>query len=517
MLKQWEFIPCRGGISFLIWAVMFIALAVPSTVHAGPFRLTGFDTASIADGNSHVASGGGLGVLYSNPALLSHIPPQIQMHFIVLRPNMTISLMDKPSNSDVPFSIYDSDVARGEETIDRALPTRELRRKRRNTYVEEWQSYFGLGFCHSFSLKGFRLGALFLVPGDYMATISTNYADEREQYFSNQVHFFRFGEWQKLVTGLAGVSYSPVKWISLGVSVQMRLAAAIDLDIYVPKATMQEYAVFNTDVDARTTFRPIAGIQIIPWEYIDLGLVFRWRSSIDVDDHGHLELWNYHETVTSDEVAKTELNHINQDYKISIDYEPMELSGGIGGHYAGFSGRFAVTWNRWVDYYDMHHEHPEEAAEYQLLDKEDRPPSGKRYEFKDTVSFNVGAQYRYLEWAEAKAGLAYYPSPIPPQTGRTNYADGDTLMASVGHRFDFEILEERFKVEIGLQFWQMLPRTTNKNPAAVRDEFPDSSTSLYTDEVMSEAQGLQSNNPGFPGYEQSGWVLVMSSSFHYYF
>lgn len=504
-----------------VYATLLLLLLLtwlsPTESQAGPFRMTGFDTPAIASGNSLVADGQGLGVLYSNPALLSRSPSQIELHFIVLGQFMDIGVLDKPVNANVPYSIYDSDVGRVEGDVDRALPTSELPAQRRDNRVEAAQGYLSLGFSHSLTLKGFRLGLLFILPADYFASINTWYHDEREQYFTNQLHFMRFGEWSEIVSGFVGASYAPTDWISIGISLQVRLAAAIDLNIYVPNATVQNYALFNINLDARAVLRPIVGIQAIPWKHLSLGLTYRHESMIDVDDLGSLYFWNYHLTAAQGVDDKTMLNQILQKYRVIIDYEPMELAGGIGMNYEEFAARLVVTWNRWANFIDMHGQRPEEAAEYPLLDLSDPKPKGEKYKFKDTVSVNLGLEYRYLDWAKAELGFGYYPSPTPPQTGRTNYVDGHTFMAALGHRFDFTIEGAQFHAELGLQLWRMFESTTYKDPAEVRDEFPDTAQSLFTEAGMSEAQGLQTNNPGFPGYSQSGWVLVASGSFNYHF
>jgi len=56
-------------------------------------------------------------------------------------------------------------------------------------------------------------------------------------------------------------------------------------------------------------------------------------------------------------------------------------------------------------------------------------------EFTDTVSFKAGAELRHrgrrTHWA-LRTGAGWIPSPVPPQTGLTSFADGDRLIAAVG-------------------------------------------------------------------------------------
>jgi hypothetical protein len=47
---------------------------------------------------------------------------------------------------------------------------------------------------------------------------------------------------------------------------------------------------------------------------------------------------------------------------------------------------------------------------------------------------------------------------------------------------------------------------TEPDPSLVIDEFPDSAVDVRRQEPVSQALGLQTNNPGWPGYQSSGWL-----------
>jgi len=61
----------------------------------------------------------------------------------------------------------------------------------------------------------------------------------------------------------------------------------------------------------------------------------------------------------------------------------------------------------------------------------DTPPAN----FEDTVSLRAGAELRHrgerTDWA-LRTGIGWLPSPVPPQTGITSFADGDRLVATAG-------------------------------------------------------------------------------------
>ncbi|MGB9599802.1 MAG: hypothetical protein ACPL7I_04560, partial [Myxococcota bacterium] len=63
----------------------------------------------------------------------------------------------------------------------------------------------------------------------------------------------------------------------------------------------------------------------------------------------------------------------------------------------------------------------------------------------------------------------------------------------------------------------MFKRTTYKDVGLILDEFPDDSTTLLSNSPMLEAKGLQTNNPGFPGYISYGLVIALGANLIYYF
>jgi long-subunit fatty acid transport protein len=56
-----------------------------------------------------------------------------------------------------------------------------------------------------------------------------------------------------------------------------------------------------------------------------------------------------------------------------------------------------------------------------------QPPAG----FRDIVTPRLGAEWQ-REALRLRTGVAYLPSPVPPQTGITSFADGDRLLATAG-------------------------------------------------------------------------------------
>jgi hypothetical protein len=103
------------------------------------------------------------------------------------------------------------------------------------------------------------------------------------------------------------------------------------------------------------------------------------------------------------------------------------------------------------------------------------------------------------------------------QTGRTNYVDNDRLAGSLGAEYRFAVLGTELKIGAQVQVHRLLPRYQRKLPTPtqpdgavvaperVRDELPDDAQ--LSGDPVAAAQGLQTNNPAWPGFASGGWVL----------
>ncbi|MBN2495199.1 MAG: hypothetical protein JXR96_11445 [Deltaproteobacteria bacterium] len=489
-------------------AAIAAALLAPPCA-AGPFRIMGHDTASMAQGGSQGAWGRGLGAIYSNPALLVDLDRGFVLDFFVVQPFLDTDLMTRPANADIPITFYDSDVGIEGENLDRPLPTAELRNPRADNTVDQPLTFLGIGIAHDLGIEDFMLGLALRVPTDGLAAVKACYPDEREQYFSNTVHFTRFGEWSQVLSLLFGLAYRPLDWLSVGASVEGALNIGATIDMFIPEASVQDYALVNTDFDAETTARAVVGFNFRPWDFLSISVIWRDRRYTRVEADAVLSLWNYHEA--GDE---TQPKRVKQRHLLALDFEPMEVSLALGGKWRGAWADLTVSWNHWADYLDAHHERGQYTA---VSDPAAQGESLSQFAFSDTFSVAFGMGYEYLDGFSAQVGFAYRPTPVPAQVGRTSYLDEDLFAATVGHRFDFTLWDQRLRAELALQFWKMIDATVHKDPALIKDEFPDEARTVIGGQLMPEAEGLQTNNPGFPGFSFGGWALHCAVTLAYLF
>jgi long-chain fatty acid transport protein len=102
------------------------------------------------------------------------------------------------------------------------------------------------------------------------------------------------------------------------------------------------------------------------------------------------------------------------------------------------------------------------------------------------------------------------PTAVPLQTGRTNYVDNDRIGAAAGVDYAFRLWGVPFRAGARAQLHVLRSRYQAKleptNPQRVRDEFPDDAVDTRGNPIA-DAAGLQTNNPGWPGFSSSGFLV----------
>jgi len=141
------------------------------------------------------------------------------------------------------------------------------------------------------------------------------------------------------------------------------------------------------------------------------------------------------------------------------------------------------------------------------LDRHGQSPSvyGQALAWRDTASGALGVRQTYKD-ARAFLDFRYVPSPVPEQIGRSNYVDNDRFGIGVGADVLLH-LPAAFRPGIQLFADRFIPRHNTKNGSMLVDELPDGAVfSSGSTAAVPGAQGLQTNNPGWPGFSSGGWL-----------
>ncbi len=238
-----------------------------------------------------------------------------------------------------------------------------------------------------------------------------------------------------------------------------------------------------TGQEVTTSFAPTYGLMLRPgkiWESLtgwSFGFVFRE------------EFWMHYRIPINTFLGSTPLTMI---FDATSIYTPRQWTAGVSyeNEAAGFLAELDASYNEWRKFPDpnlyVDVEFTVPLLDIVFQDSEEIDP-----EFHDTMTFRAGVEKRVYDTDTtglvAQLGYYYDPSPVPPQTGSTNYLDTDRHVGSTGLGFQWDrIGSYRFAGPLTIQgFYQLhycVPRMFYKN------------------------ESVSADNPGYPKIDVGGWI-----------
>jgi len=442
------------------WFCTFLVATtlVLGALHAQANMLDMFGVSSRSQGMGHIgtSSAKDFSALYYNPALLVWAPDGLAVEFTHGYANVSVVPWERPLGYDPPQ--YD------------------LRLRGRSSETEI-PSLFGtmVGFNTSLGTDFLSAGVLAYLPASGVGNLIGRYKDEREQYFTNQVHFELIGERLQTQSILFGAAFRPTKWLSVGLGCSYAFDSNAVAGVYTPNVTQPGNVEIALEVEQDTVLALIGGIAL------DLGKGMRAGASIRERQGFHLKGTNL---VQLHGMEGTSDYLIQQPMDFFFHFAPTTVN--LGFSYSGERFQVAAdgSYLRWSDYRDA---------------------MNKTTNFLDTLEFGLGGELK--TWgAKTRLGFRYAGSPVPEQTGRNNYADNDRLMVTTGIGGTLKVLGTKLGLDLHIQGTFLLDRKNAKsvpatlvacseNPNVICDENP-------------ELPGLQTGNPGFPGFSSGGFIVT---------
>ena len=481
---------------------LLAALVARPAFAAGPLETIGAPTSANALNARALARGPE--AAFFNPALLPDAGPTTEAGFFLLFTHGDISLGERPAGSDVPESIYSAQLRDPDGTTRRLelrpMPTANLRVPRADTQERDAIAYATIGVVRRLYEEYLVLGFYALLPIRSFQEQKAFFADEREQYFENQLRYELLGDRMVLTTFAVALASRVTPWLSVGGGVDVTIGTVARTSVHVPDAGDQREVLISNDIKVESTFAPYFAIAARPLRWLRLTTTLHLPSSSETDGENRIRFWNY--TYPEGEDA------IRQSYQGSLGYEPLRF--GVGAAVMGppveappgispanpprplpptWEGGARATVTRWSQYRDRHAERP--------LDT-----------WSNTVSVGAGGAV-VLGTRRVAADIAFTPTPVPEQAGRTNYVDNSRLGASLSVETPVTLLGADFGLAAFLQGQLLLARDTQKSADArnpVLDEVPDNAVDLVSGAPIEGAAGLQTNNPGYPGFQSAGWI-----------
>ncbi len=332
----------------------------------------------------------------------------------------------------------------------------------------------------------FSVGMFVMLPLGNLTTANTFYNDEREALFSNSLHPELYGDRLTAMSIAIGGSFRLLKQLSLGIGATLGLANSATSSSYVVASTDYTKLLVNNSIGVTAALAPHAGVYWTPDERVRVGAVLHAPSSFDIDTTIAATLPNG--------TVSTGVQHETHDYmpwRISLGAEGDVIKSrnytfGVGAQ---------IRWMNWSTYKDRHGAAPSNYS----------TPNGPNYGWGDSLVYSVGLRHKYKS-VRGYIDWQYAPSPVPAQTGRSNYVDGDRYGVAFGGDFEAMVGGVRLRPGVQLVAYRLAWNHVTKDNSQIVDEVPDDSRSSSTGDPVAGAKGLQTNNPGWPGFGSDGWV-----------
>lgn len=452
----------------------------------------------------------GAAAAYFNPALLTDAPASLQLGLMLVSQHIGVSLDGRQGPEfAVPRGVSNAGRADFSRFDNYPIPTNDLqygrprdnltsgfeaRPRQADGSGDDTFTYETFGLNVKLFEDRLALGMYGAIPNGSFTKLRAFYNDEREQYFSNSLHPELYGDRLTAPSIGFGAGVRVTDDLSLGVGATLSLEAKVMAGTYVVDTGNLSKILITMDGGVEIGVAPHFGAS-----YQLLG--HRVRLIATAHAPNEVELDTRFTFLLSSGVEQ------GSGIPLTLHYTPWLFALGAsldvlhGGEHTVTLAATAV-YAMWSDYVDRHGDRP-----------------GKAYPWADTISPALGVRYRFRKFTALLDG-SFTPSPVPAQTGRTNYVDNHRVSASAGGELGFVLWGTELHAGLLLAAHHLLPRHHTKLPTPTSDSGDDLAPELVRDEVPDDAQvsgdpfegrqGLQTNNPGWPGFGSEGLVFASS-------
>lgn len=370
--------------------IVVFALLVAAPAEASFFDAYGFGARAMAMGNAHGAASEDYTAAYYNPgALTIRKHPHVGTGVNLLVPALSIDRQPS-ADPDAPSSL---------------LPSTNV----------------GVNVGVLFPLGGLIENRVALGIAAYLPTIQ---ATRLNAVDFETPHFYRYQSLpdKLIVAGAMAYEFHPTFSAGVGFHGLGRLdgAADVELDLLSRRFIRKDLKVDVSPVTAMT-----AGLHARPIEGLRIGVSYRGPLAID------------YQLTTSVKIKQT--GTLVADISGTSVYTPAQITTAVAyDPRDDLTLTVDVVWARWSAAPDPT-SHFTVTLDGAPIDKGALVVDSTHVDLgaEDTLSPHLGAEWRPdANWA-VRGGYAWYPTPLPKQTGATNYIDSDTHQFALGAGLTF--------------------------------------------------------------------------------
>jgi len=450
---------------------------------------------------------------YFNPALLPGAEPGFALGTFVLNDAISITLDARSHGVDVPEAALNNfnDGDRAVGTFP-AVPTTWLENGCQRTLGQcttdlpphprqaagssgQTRLYQAIGFAGHLFERRLSLGIFAFVPLRSLVEAHGFFPDEREQFFTNSLHPELYSDRLSAMSLSFGAGSRLTDWLSIGAGFSLSLATAATVDAYIgDSSNLKDSLRQSPRLNSSAALAPHLGVVVRPIDRLRVSATAHAPQKMEIGTTTSTYLPNGDQQSAPRQAVHDWLPWI---VGLGASYDVVRAAP----HEVAVTG--SGTYEGWSQYVNRQGERP-------LRD----------YDWLDTFNASLGVRYTYDETLTAFLDGRYRPTPVPPQSGRTNYVDNDAFGIGAGVGYDVPVAGWGITVRLGAQGQVHLLRERhqskidptqpslagNRYSQLVIDEWSDRAVDSRP-QTIPAAQGLQTNNPGWPGFSSSGFLL----------
>ncbi len=443
------------------------------------------------------------GLLLKNPASAYHQASELvnansslTVSVFYANQDLQINSLARPSGVDISDEIYQARVPTmsGLANLKNTpLPSNQI--SPRNSISPAFQdTFFQIASTSSLLKEGHhRLNFGILISGSasHVEKQNPRFTDERAQYFGNSLFFSKWGNYLDGLSTALALSWSYQDLINLGVGVVILNQAKANSEVFLSDATYQGNSYTLANVTVKNSFSPYfsASGRLLKNQNQELrwGLNYYTAQDTTVEGTGNVKIWGFAYAEGQNSLKQKFTQHyryLPSRYQASLSWKIKE--------WGFYSILEHVSWSQYLDYF------------------------GESTGWVDQWQGTWGGQYQKNHYGFG-LDIRWRPSPVKPQIGRRNDIDPSQLAFAGNIQLQ---PSKSIKFSLGGQLHYLLTQSAYKSPYAsqpVIDEVPDQAVNISSMQPINQRLGLQTNNPGFPGWKASGMVWVLSLSMHFFF